>query len=181
MWFLPLFISCFLFFSPVMAAPVWIIDIAQIQFKGKESGKEFSGEFKKITPVVVFDPADLEKSSITVTIDAAAIVTGNSTYDSVLPTSEWFNVAKFPDVVFKSKTIRAIDKTHYQADGTLVMLGVSKDISLPFELTIDNGKAHAVGDVTLKRLDFGLGQSVDANGNTVSNDVVVHFNVTAHQ
>ncbi len=171
---------CLVLSSPVMAASNWTIDAAQVQFKGKESGKDFTGKFKKLTPVISFDVADLKNSSIEVTVDTSSILTGNSTYDGVLPTTEWFNVAKFPNAVFKSKSIKSIDNKNFEADGVLTILGVSKDIILPFELTIQNGKAHASGNVTLKRLDFGLGQSVDAKGDTVSNDVTVHFDVSAH-
>jgi polyisoprenoid-binding protein YceI len=171
---------CLLLSSPVMAASNWTIDAAQVQFKGKDGGKDFTGEFKKLTPVISFDVADLKNSSIEVTVDTSSILTGNSTYDGVLPTPEWFNVTKFPNAVFKSKSIKSIDDTHFEADGTLTILGISKDIILSFKLTTQNGKAHANGDVTIKRLDFGLGQSVDAKGDTVSNDVTVHFDVSAH-
>lgn len=169
--------------SGAYAAPLWTVDTgsSHLRFAGKDSGKDFSGEFKIFTPEIAFDAKDLATSSIKVTIDTGSASTGDKTYDGSLPTSEWFNIAKFPDAVFQSKSITAIDATHFEMTGTLTMVGISKDITLPFVLESDGKTARATGETTLKRLDFGLGKSVDSKGDTVSNDIIVKFDITAHQ
>lgn len=165
------------------AAPLWKTDAlnSHLMFSGLDSGDEFSGQFDRFTTHIQFDPADLASSSIQVTVDMGSAVTGDSTRDGALPSSDWFNVVQFPQAFFQSTAITSLDPTHFEAQGTLTILGVKKDITLPFTLEIHGHTAKAEGKITLKRLDFGIGRAVDDKGDTVSNDIVVKFDINAHR
>jgi polyisoprenoid-binding protein YceI len=169
--------------SSAMAAPAWTVDAAKstLAFTANDNGKDFTGSFHSFTPVIAFDAQDLATSSVSVTIDTGSAATGDKTYDGSLPSAEWFNIKSFPAATFQSTHITATDATHFTAAGTLTILGVSKDISLPFTLTVDGKTAHATGHVSINRLDFGLGKTVDSTGSTVANAVTVSFDISAHQ
>lgn len=189
---LVLFFAVFLcrgigFSSAFAAPPVWTVDSldSHLSFSGKDNGKIFSGEFKKFTPEIAFDRQDLAASSIKVIVDTASATTGDETYDRTLPGGEWFNVFQFPNAVFESAAIRYLgsDKAGvegYEASGKLTILGVTQNIIFPFTLAVTNQSAHATGNLRLKRLDFGLGKTVDAKGDSISNDIIVRFDIRAH-
>ena len=59
------------------------------------------------------------------------------------------------------------------------MRGLTKDVTLPFTLTIAGDQAHAVGKTTLVRTDFGVGQGSWSSGDMVALDVDVDLDLVA--
>jgi cytochrome b561 len=159
----------------------WTVDPAAsaISFSGTNSGREFSGTFKSWTADIVFDPASLETSSVSASIDTGSARTGEKTYDGTLPTAEWFNVKAFPAATFESKAFRQTGDTTYEVDGTLAIKGISQDITLPFTLTIEDGKALMEATTTLDRLLYKIGAESDPKGDWVSKDITVTIKITA--
>lgn len=178
-------------FSGAASATTWDVSPAKshLEFVGKESGKDFHGEFKKFDCKISFDKNDLAHSSIEVSVDTASAITGNKVYDEALPGSDWFHTKAFPVAVFKSSSIKALPITKegqesYEATGVLSLIGGLQPITLPFTLTRaseDEASVRAEGTVTLKRLDFLMGNKVDASGDMVSNDILVRFDITAQK
>jgi hypothetical protein len=66
------------------------------------------GEFTKIAGKVTFDPAAPEASTIDVTIDASSINTREPQRDEHLKSADFFDVAKYPAITFRSKKRRRI-------------------------------------------------------------------------
>ena len=169
------------------AAPAWTVDpaISHLTFETKQGDKPVIGEFKKFKPVIEFSKEDLATSHIKVDIETGSALTGDKTSDEGLPSKDWFNIKAFPTATFESKQIisKTTDKEgveSYEAIGKLTILGVTRDVVLPFTLKADGQNTNAVGSLTLKRLDYGMGALVDPNGAMVSNDVTVKFDITAH-
>ena len=65
------------------------------------------GHFGNITGVVVWDEADITKSTVNVTIDTTTVDTGVPQRDSDLKSANYFDVAQFPTATFVSK--KALD------------------------------------------------------------------------
>lgn len=102
----------------------------------KFSGKKVEGIFKGLKANINFNPADLNKSTITATIDATTANTGNGMMNKHAKCEEGLNTAKFPDIIFES---RAITKTStgFEALGKLTLKGLTKEIKLPFTFSND--------------------------------------------
>ena len=173
--------------TSAFAAPAWTIvpQLSHLTFETKQSDKMVTGEFKTFTPTILFDKADLATSHISVTIDMASASTGDSTNDGALPTKDWLNVGAFPTATFESTAITAKGQgsagvDFYEAVGKLTILGTTHDVVLPFTLQETGANTHALGMLQLKRLDYGVGASIDPNGTMVSQDVTVKFDITAH-
>lgn len=169
------------------AAPSWTVlpDVSHLTFETTQSGKPLTGEFKKFTPTIEFSKEDLKTSAIKVDIEIGSALTGDKTADSNMLTKDWFNNAAFPTATFTSTAItsKTADKDGveaYEAAGKLTILGVTRDVVLPFTLKAEGDKTHAVGSLAIKRLDYGLGAMIDPNGAMVANDVTVKFDITAH-
>ena len=144
-----------------------------------------NGKFSKTAGTIVLDPADITKSSVNVTIDAASINTDNDARDNHLRTPDFFDAAKFPTITFKSTSVKEVAKGELEVTGTFTLKGVSKTIVVPVKnwVTAPNpmkpGGALAGLEANLKinREDFNVGISkFDA---VVSKDVEININVEA--
>jgi polyisoprenoid-binding protein YceI len=121
------------------------------------------GEFTKITGKVTLDEKDLTKSMLEATIDASTVNTREPKRDAHLKSPDFFDVAKFPNLTFKSTKITKAGKGHYKMAGDLTMRGVTKPVTFdvvgfdeenksPWGTGVRGGMATA----TVNRKDFGL-------------------------
>src|SRR5215470_12225392 len=65
------------------------------------------GAFTKISGSAQYDPSNPGKSSVEVTIDADSVDTRVSMRDNDLRSTNFFEVAKYPSITFKSRAVRA--------------------------------------------------------------------------
>jgi polyisoprenoid-binding protein YceI len=81
-----------------------------------------------------------KKGSLDITVQTASVTTGDNergnrprTRDEQLRTADFFNVAKFPTVTFKSTGVKFSGDNPVQVDGQLTMIGVRKPLTLHIE------------------------------------------------
>lgn len=91
------------------------------------------GEFKSFDVDVQGD--DLETAKVKVTIDAASINTNNADRDTHLKSGDFFEVEKFPTIVFESTGVTKEDDDEYIMTGNLTI----RDVTKPVELEIEPG------------------------------------------
>jgi cytochrome b561 len=163
------------------SASAWTVDHSksEIRFSGTHSGAAFEGAFSDWRAAIHFDPADLAHSSVRVVIAMGSARDGVALHDQTLPQAEWFNVAQYPTAIFRAAQFRALGDDRYEARGLLTLKGKDIPITLPFELKIDGNEAEMRGEITLNRREADLGQTSDASGNWVSNDIRVRVRVEA--
>src|SRR6476659_7902254 len=135
-----------------------------------------TGRFNSFEGKILLDDKDITKSSVSVTIKTASVNTDVTNRDNDLRSANYFDVEKFPEITFQSKSIEK-KGNDYVAHGTLTIKGVSKDVDLPFELKgpIDAGKmgkvmgAHA--SLTVNRQDYGVSKAPGMVGNEIKIDL----------
>ncbi|HUO55305.1 MAG TPA: YceI family protein [Rhodoblastus sp.] len=166
--------------GPAGAAQWKILPGGALTFSGVQAGDKFSGRFSRFDGAISFDPDKLDEAKITIVVDMASAATGDRQRDAALPGSDWFDVAHFPQARFDSrKVVRA--GAGYEAVGDLTLRGATREIRLPFTLTIDGAKAQAKGHVGLRREMFGIGQGDWASGEWIDLDVGVDFDIKAER
>lgn len=145
------------------AEGAWRIDKAasRIAFTGTQSGEEFTGAFQLFDATILLDPEDLSAARIEAVIDTASARTGDRQRDAALPGAEWFSSKAFPTARFVSNAIVSAGENAYSAAGTLSIRGIERDLTLPFTLAINDGRAVADAEISLNRSDFGVGQGED--------------------
>jgi polyisoprenoid-binding protein YceI len=144
------------------------------------------GEFTDFSGTIVYDEADITKSSVEVTIKAASINTGNEKRDADLRSENFFEVEKYPLITFKSKRIEK-KGDGYVMVGDLTMHGVTREVSFPFKFLgkikdpWGNTRIGAEASLVIDRRDFGLkyDKRLDAGGLVVGNEVKIELNVEA--
>jgi polyisoprenoid-binding protein YceI len=141
-----------------------------------------NGRFNSFEGKVLLDDKDITKSSVNVTIKTSSINTDNTSRDNDLRSANYFDVEKFPDITFQSKSVEK-KGSDYVAHGTLTIHGVAKDVDLPFELKgpVDAGKAGKVmgahASLTISRQDYGVTKSPTA---MIGNEEKIDINVETH-
>ncbi len=164
-------------------AAAWRIDQTKstLGFSGTQTGKSFDGAFKRFEADIRFDPANLEGSSIDVTVDTASAVTGDRQRDSALPGADWFASKTFPEARFVANRITKGSDGSFVAEGELTIRDVKRPLSLPFTVDINGNNAIANGEVSLMRNDFGVGRGEFETGQWVGLDVRVTISITAER
>ncbi len=96
---------------------------------------DVKGEFAKTEGKAQIDESDLSRSTVEVTIDAASIDTRDAKRDGHLRSSDFFDVAKYPTITFKSTKVVAGKDGALTVTGDLNMHGVTKPVTLEGSIT----------------------------------------------
>jgi polyisoprenoid-binding protein YceI len=137
-----------------------------------------SARFAKVEGELLLDTADLSKSSVNVTIPVDSLRTDVPKFDEHLRSADFFDLAKFPTVTFKSTKVEKAGDTKLKVTGDLTIHGVTKSTVL--DVTVNKigdhpmAKKPAAGfdaNVTVKRSDFGIGNYAP----NVSDEVKIHI------
>jgi polyisoprenoid-binding protein YceI len=139
-----------------------------------------TGTFKDFDVKLTASKDDLSDAVFEVTADLASVDTDVEKRDNDLRGENWFNVAKYPTLTFKSTSFKKVEGNKYTLAGDLTIKGVTKPVTLD---VVMNGpvvhpysKKQMVGlKITgvIKRTDFGVGPS---NFGTVGEDVTIVAN-----
>jgi polyisoprenoid-binding protein YceI len=142
------------------------------------------GAFTKASGTVVYDPADVGKTMIDVTIDANSVDTRVERRDNDLRSPNFFDVAKFPTLTFKSKHIEANGAGKLKVNGDLTIHGVTKEVVLDVEgpsepMKDPRGNWHmgASAATKINRQDFG----VSADKGMVGDEITITIDVELTQ
>ena len=120
------------------------------------------GRFNEFAGTVQLDEASPSTSSVNVEVKATSVDTGVKQRDDHLRTPEFFGVAQFPTITFKSTAVKKTDDTHFDVTGDLTIHGVMKPVTVRMEKTGAGkdpwGKFRIgfEGTVELKRSDYGM-------------------------
>lgn len=172
--------------TPTLDARVWAIDPghAEIGFVGRHVGlTKIRGRFTAVDGAVVVGD-NISSSTINVVIDKASVSSGDvSRYDH-LRSGGLFDVAAYPNGVFRSTAITAPpDGTHGSISGELTLKGITRPVALDVEylgrLTDPWGGERAVfsASATINREDWGLtwNMLLDTGGLLVSKTVALEI------
>jgi len=134
------------------------------------------GEFGKTEGTVVIDPADLTRSTVEATIDVAAVNTRDAKRDEHLRGPDFFEVAKFPKMTFKSTKVEKAGEG-LKVTGDLTIKGVTKsvvlDVAGPTAEIKDpwgNTRRGLSATAKINRKDFGVSYGPDA---AISDEVAI--------
>jgi polyisoprenoid-binding protein YceI len=131
------------------------------------------GEFIKLAGTVVLDDAHPEASHVEATIDASTVNTGVEMRDNHLRSADFFDVAQFPQITFRSKAVRVTGPDTFAVTGELTIRDITRQVVLDVESAAfevkdpyGNVKRGATATTTINRKDFGLtwNQALEAGG-----------------
>lgn len=148
------------------------------------------GEFEKVSGKIVYDEADVTKSSADIAIDAASVNTRAAERDKDLRSPNFLDVAKYPTILFKSKRVEKTGSGTLKMTGDLTIHGVTKEVVLDIEgpspaIKDPWGNARVGGQATTKinRKDFGLvwNATLETGGVVVGDEVEITIDVEIYK
>ena len=137
------------------------------------------GSFGRTTGTVMLDRT-AKKGSIDVAIDAASVTSGSLSRETMLKGEDYFNVAQFPLITFRSTNLKFDGDRVVGAEGELTICGVTKPVMLSvadFKCAIHPAtKKPACGaEVTasVKRSEFGMTKNQASTADDVNIAVAI--------
>jgi polyisoprenoid-binding protein YceI len=136
------------------------------------------GEFNNVSGTVEFDQAKPEQSRIDASIDANSLHLGDPQRDAHVKGADFFDVAQFPTITFKSSKVAAAG-SGFKVTGDLTLHGVTK----PITLTVDAVSPEVTdpwnlqrrglsATATFNRKDFGMAWNAPAGGGVMLSENV---------
>jgi polyisoprenoid-binding protein YceI len=174
--------------SSTRAADTYLIDKmhSTLGFEVRHLFSKVPGKFNEFSGVLQYDEANPEISNVEVTIDAKSIDTSNAQRDGHLKSPDFFDVAKYPEITFKSKSVKKTGDGKFDVTGDFALHGVTKTVVLKVELL---GKGAGPQGVTvsgweattsIKRSEYGLTwNNVIEGTQMVGEDVLIDLKVEA--
>lgn len=141
---------------------------AQVLFTYSHMGySNITGRFDDVQGQIVYDPADVAKSSVKITVPIATVSSGVAEMDNHFKQDDLFDAAKFPTATFQSTSVAANGENKLRVIGDLTIHGVTREAS--FDVTVNKLGEHPMRKVpaagfdaigTIKRSDFGVDKYV---------------------
>src|SRR6266480_208700 len=160
------FLFAALLFVPLGAfAETYKIDTAhsRIAFSLHQFVSTVRGDFHRFSGAIEVDRDYPERSSVTARISVGSIDTKIEKRDHHLLSPEFFDAAKFPEITFKSRSVKRIGENSGDIIGDFTMHGVAKPMTLHVKLaTPPSGESlpertrWIVTTDPINRKDFGL-------------------------
>jgi cytochrome b561/polyisoprenoid-binding protein YceI len=135
----------------------WTVEDGSIEIVVSLLGSDVAGQFADWTASISFDETvgNGLAGSVDVTIAVGALTLGSVTGQAM--GADFFNVEEFPTATFTADIERGPDG--YAAVGTLTVKDRTVPLTLPFELSVDQGVATMSGSAAIDRRDFAIGTS----------------------
>jgi len=166
--------------APAAVAAHYALDPAKssLEFTFLQAGAKNTGRFPRFAVTLDSPGADPAGGRLEVTVEVAALDTGDKDRDDTLRSDELFAVKKFPQAHFLATQI-VKTAAGYEADGALTIRGVTRDAKVPFTFreATEGGAAvgYLAGKTLVRRLDFGVGQGEWKSTDQAGNEVTVSF------
>lgn len=130
---------------------------------------DVSGTFNDFDVNVTSSKKDFSDASFELTAKTASIDTRVEQRNNHLKSADFFDVAKYPEMTFKSTSLKKNGKDTYKLSGNLTLHGITKPVTmnLKYRGVTQNpmSKATTAGfqlDGVIKRSDFNVGPGFPA-------------------
>ena len=144
------------------------------------------GSFNDFSGTVNVDEKDISRSKVEFAAKMGSVDTNVAPRDAHQKSPDFFDVAKYPEMTFKSKHVARYG-SGFRVMGTFSMHGVSRDIVIPFTAQgpVKDGfgtmRAAVKADFSINRLDYGVkwNQKLDNGGMALDNEVRIELDLEA--
>ena len=159
-----------------------------IGFKVRHNGLiDIPGYFRDFTGTVKYDAKDVSKSTVEFTAKATSVDTGVAGRDTHLRTADFFEVAKYPEITFKSSKVEKKGKA-WMVTGDFTMKGVTKTITFPFTIAgflpageRSGARMGFTAETKLNRRDYGVNYGGNLPGGVpvIADEITIRIEVEA--
>ena len=145
------------------------------------------GRFTDFEGTIALDSDHPDRSSVTVTIQAASIDTSEPNRDTHLRSADFFSVDEFATLSFTSVAVAATSAEQFDVTGDLTIRGVTKRIVVPVSVLgkatdpWGNERVAFEAEFVVNRKEFGLSwnAALETGGFLVGDEVRIALSVQA--
>jgi polyisoprenoid-binding protein YceI len=175
--------------TPQTTTTTWNIDPVHsvAEFKVRHMMiSNVKGQFTGLTGTLTMDEADVTKSRVEATIEAASINTRDPQRDAHLKSADFFDVEKFPTLTVKSKRIARTGDGELAVTADLAIHGVTREVVFnvegptpPAKDPWGNIRLGLSATTKISRKDFGLtwNSTLETGGILVGDEVTITLDV----
>lgn len=171
---------------PVQAA-TWVLDPdeSSVIFQYNFGNDPYEGEFTNVEAVFEIDPMSPGSCNFEVTIHIEDIGIDSPEALDYLLDYELFDVDQFPTATFKAEKCSLESMSSFVSEGELTIRDQTNALAFPFDLDVETGggkiRFHLTSEVTINRLEYGVGQGYWASTAEIPNEVTIKVDVYAVQ
>lgn len=136
---------------------------SQIRFCVDSKIKNVEGRFKDVRGGIALNQKQADSEQAVIVINTKSLETGSSLVKNVIKGEDFFNVEKYPEILFVSTGVEWTSPTKAVLKGKLTLHGVTKSVYFDVELTGAGGKSASNEEnimvratTTIKRSDYGM-------------------------
>ena len=169
-----------LFAGLAQAAPqTYSVDAGHsgLLFRIKHLGAGYTyGRFNDFSGSLTVDDANLANARVEITAKVTSVDTNDAKRDTHLRSPDFFNVAQFPTMTYRSRSVTLTDGA-YHVEGDLTLHGVTKPVTVTMTKVGEgkdpwgNFRIGFEGTFSIQRSAFGMTNLMEAAGDQV--DVTV--------
>ena len=122
-----------------------------------------------------------ERPSLRVDIEAGSVQTGNEDRDAHVCSADFFDVARFPSIVFEASELAFVGPDALTMAGELTIRDVTAPVTVPLRWEGDGEVVRLTGSVSVSRRTWNLtwNAAIETGGVLVGDKVLLEFDVTA--
>jgi polyisoprenoid-binding protein YceI len=167
----------------------WNIDPAHssAEFKVKHMMiSNVKGTFGGVKGVLTFDEKNPEQSDVSANVDVNTLLTCDEQRDVHLKSADFFDTATYPEMTFRSSTVKRSGDGEYKVTGDLTIHGVTKQVTFAVEGPTAPGKdpwgntrIGISATTKINRKDYGLtwNSALETGGVLVGEEVTLTLEV----
>lgn len=128
---------------------------SKITFVGEKAVGKHDGGFGTFSGTVKIPGTDIEKGTVSATIDTASVTSDDAKLTGHLKSKDFFDVATFPNAKFESTGVKKTGDA-YTVTGNFTLHGVTKSISFPAKIAVAGDVVTVDADFKINRKDFNI-------------------------
>lgn len=126
---------------------------SKVEFTGSKVTGKHDGGFKQIQGEVHTSGNTVAHAKVT--IDTTSLHSDNNRLTDHLKSPDFFDVAKYPTAVFETTSISGTGD-NATVKGNLTLHGVTKEISFPAKIEVQDDAVTVKAEFSINRQDFGI-------------------------
>ena len=140
------------------------------------------GRFDDYAGTLTLDPANLENSTLTASVDMTSLNMADAdVVETLVNSAVWFNAQIFPEATFTSTSATVTGENEIDFHGDLTFVGMTHPWTFHVKFNPGTGALGGntvgiLGTGTINRLDFGLNQYTNMAAEMVEIEVNAKFN-----
>jgi polyisoprenoid-binding protein YceI len=149
---------------------------SSLGFTFEQAGAQTNGSFRQFATTFDYDAANLAAGKLDVRVQIGSLDTRDKDRDSTLASADLFDTQKYPTARYTASSL-VPGANGVEAVGKLTIRDVTKDLRVPLTIKPAGNGLELSGTVTIKRLDYGVGQGEWKSTESVGDAVKLTYKV----